>query len=93
MQGVLSCGTTISNAIPVSMGSFGASVLPAGTVTICTGASVVLSAKLPCAGFTYQWKNNSVNINGETSPTLTVNTAGSYSVYMTSPCGNATSML
>ncbi len=85
-----SCGTTISNAIPVSIGSFSASVLPAGTVTICTGASVVLSASTG-TGFTYQWKNNGVNINGETSPTLTVNTAGSYSVYMTSPCGNATS--
>ncbi|HOZ82926.1 MAG TPA: zinc-dependent metalloprotease family protein [Bacteroidia bacterium] len=85
-----SCGTTISNAIPVSIGSFSASVLPAGTVTICTGASVVLSASTG-TGFTYQWKNNGVDINGETSPTLTVNTAGSYSVYMTSPCGNATS--
>jgi hypothetical protein len=85
-----SCGTTISNAIPVSIGSFSASVLPAGTVTICTGASVVLSASTG-TGFTYQWKNNGVDINGATSPTLTVNTAGSYSVYMTSPCGNATS--
>ncbi len=85
-----SCGTTTSNNIAVSIGTFAASVTPAGTVYICSGAGLELSASTG-TGFTYQWKLNGTDIQGANSPTLTVNTAGNYSVYMTSPCGNALS--
>ncbi len=85
-----SCGTTTSNNIAVSIGTFAASVTPAGTVYICSGAGLELSASTG-TGFTYQWKLNGIDIQGANSPTLTVNTAGNYSVYMTSPCGNALS--
>ena len=85
-----SCGTTVSNNIAVSIGTFAASITPMGTVYICSGASIVLSASTG-TNFTYQWKLNGVDIPGENGPTLTINTAGNYSVYMTSPCGNALS--
>ncbi|OQB62650.1 MAG: Ser-Thr-rich glycosyl-phosphatidyl-inositol-anchored membrane family protein [Bacteroidetes bacterium ADurb.Bin141] len=85
-----SCGTTTSNNIAVSIGTFAASVTPAGTVYICSGAGLELSASTG-TGFTYQWKLNGTDIQGANSSTLTVNAAGNYSVYMTSPCGNALS--
>ena len=84
------CGTNISNVIGVSIGTFVASILPAGTVYVCSGASIDLYASTG-TGFTYQWKLNGTDIQGANSSTLTVNTAGNYSVYMTSPCGNALS--
>lgn len=85
-----SCGSTVSNNIAVSIGTFAASITPAGPVYICSGAAVELSASTG-TGFTYQWKLNGVDIQGANSATLSVNSAGNYTVYMTSPCGNALS--
>lgn len=54
-------------------------VTPAGTVTICSGTSVKLSA-VQVAGATYQWLNNGAPIARGNSRTLTVKQAGLYRV-------------
>jgi hypothetical protein len=85
-----SCGTGTSNAITINIGSFAAQITPTGNVTACTGGTLILTANTG-SGFTYQWMNGGVNIPGATNPTLNVTASGSYSVFMTSPCGSATS--
>ncbi len=55
-----------------------------GSTTICAGTTVELSS--PLVGSGYAWSN------GATTPTITVDAAGSYSVTVTSPtCGTVTS--
>lgn len=85
-----SCGSSTSNAIVVSAGGITANVSPSGSVVICTTATVSFSANTG-SGFTYQWQRNGINIAGATSSTYNTNTAGNYSVSITSPCGNANS--
>ncbi len=55
---------------------------PAGTITptsasLCDNDSQVLTAT---GGTSYEWLRNGESINGETGPTITVTTAGTYSV-------------
>ncbi|MBK7855083.1 MAG: T9SS type A sorting domain-containing protein [Bacteroidetes bacterium] len=85
------CGNATSNAIVVSTGGITASVVPSGTVTICTGATALLSANTG-SGYAFQWKKNGTNITGATTSTYNATTAGAYTVAITSPCGNATSV-
>ena len=54
-------------------------VSPAGPLTICDGSSVILSTT-PVSGVTYQWVESGVSIAGETEPSLTVTTSGSYAL-------------
>ncbi|MFM9052515.1 MAG: T9SS type A sorting domain-containing protein [Bacteroidota bacterium] len=54
--------------------------------TICPGESVILSALSGPAGTTYQWST------GETTPTISVNQPGTYTVNVTSSCGTGTSL-
>ncbi|HNU32182.1 MAG TPA: PKD domain-containing protein [Bacteroidia bacterium] len=84
------CGTATSNAIVVSTGGITASVNPSGAVTICSGAVAALSANTG-TNYTFQWKRNGTNITGATNSTYGATIAGSYTVAITSPCGNATS--
>ncbi len=69
------------NALPVATTS------PSGTVSICTGGNVTVTASPITAGFTYQWQNSSVNIPGATSTSYTASAAGSYRVLVTSTAG------
>ncbi len=85
------CGNATSNAIAVSTGGIVALVNPSGTVNICTGATVALSANTG-TGYTFQWKKNGTNISGATTQNYGATTAGNYTVAITSPCGNATSV-
>ena len=57
-------------------------VTPAGTITVCSGASVTFST-LEAPGMTYQWKNASGNISGATNLTYTTTSPGSYSMVKT----------
>jgi gliding motility-associated-like protein len=67
--------TTVTvNPIPV------ATIIPSGPTTFCQGGNVVLTAG-PATGVTYLWSN------GLTTPTITVNTTGNYSVVVTSLAG------
>ncbi len=85
-----SCGTTTSNAITVTTSGIVALVTPSGNVSICNGATASLNANTG-TGYGYQWMNNGVNISGATNATYNATAAGNYSVFITSPCGNATS--
>ncbi|MEP7168395.1 MAG: T9SS type A sorting domain-containing protein [Bacteroidota bacterium] len=60
-----------------------ASITPYITQNICSGGSVTLTANAGIAfpGSTFLWSN------GETTQAINVNTAGNYSVIVTSPCG------
>lgn len=71
------CGIDTSNTISVNLLSAPVVNL-GGPFAICNGGSVVLDAGNP--GSTYLW-----NVGGQTSQTITVNSAGSYSVSVTDP--------
>ncbi len=59
-----------------------------GPTTFCNGNTLLLNAP---SGYTYQWKNNNVNISGATNMTYTVTNSGSYSVTVTSGGCSSTS--
>ncbi|MFN3876450.1 MAG: hypothetical protein ACK4L7_11125, partial [Flavobacteriales bacterium] len=67
-----------------------ATVTANGPTSFCTGGSVVLSANAG-TGYTYQWRNNGVNISGAVSSTYTATASGSYTVVVTSNGCSATS--
>jgi len=54
-----------------------------GTTNLCAGSTVSLTASINSPSYTYQWFKNGVAITGETTASLTVNTAGSYYVKVT----------
>jgi hypothetical protein len=66
-----------SATLTVSPG-FTASISPSSSVTLCSGSSQILSAS---AGVSYLWSQ------GSTTPTITVNAAGNYSVTVTDANG------
>lgn len=72
--GVVTANVNV-NALPV------ATITPSGSTTICQGASVTLTAS---AGSTYLWSN------GLQSSSITVTTAGNYSVQVTNAAGCVT---
>ena len=55
------------------------SISPLSSQSICTGSSVLLTA-VGGVNYSYQWKKDNVDINGETTSSLNVNAAGTYSV-------------
>ncbi len=57
-------------------------VTPNGTVQVCTGSTTTLTAT---GGGTYQWKNASGNIGGQTNAAFTTGNAGTYKVVVTTP--------
>ena len=61
-----------------------ATIIPSISGPVCSGTGVTLSANTG-TGFTYLWSN------GATTPTINVNTAGAYTVDVTTPCGVASS--
>ncbi|HYV91261.1 MAG TPA: T9SS type A sorting domain-containing protein [Chitinophagales bacterium] len=65
-------GTVDENAIT-------ATVTPAGTVAICDGSSITLSANSGTA-ITYQWIKGSKNVSGATNQTYSANKAAGYKV-------------
>ncbi|MBK6836884.1 MAG: CotH kinase family protein [Bacteroidetes bacterium] len=58
------------------------SVNASGSTSLCQGNSVTLSASVS-SGYTFQWKNNGVDINGANQSTYAASQAGSYTVSIT----------
>jgi iduronate 2-sulfatase len=54
-------------------------VSPGGTVSICKGSSILLSANTG-SNINYQWRKNGTNIQGATNLSFTATTAGNYTV-------------
>ena len=80
------CATTSSD-ISISLNSSPTPVLtPAGTVNLCTGASVNLTASGAGVGGSYQWYYNGV-ANGNSLNTQMANTGGQYTVLVTNSLG------
>ena len=78
-----SCGSTISNAIKVTVDPLpGATITPSGTVSICSGDSIKLKANTGTS-LTYKWKRNGVTIAGATSSNYFAKKAGNYKVTVT----------
>ncbi len=68
------CGSTASTSAVVPINAPTATITASGPTTFCQGGSVTLAAN---SGTSYLWSN------GATSPSITVTTAGSYSVTVT----------
>jgi hypothetical protein len=62
---------------------------PSGSATFCSGNNLVLSATSN-PSYTYQWSNNGSPISGATQATYTTNTAGNYSILVSSGTCSAT---
>ncbi|MEP7127837.1 MAG: MopE-related protein, partial [Chitinophagales bacterium] len=56
-----------------------ATVVPSGSLTICTGTSMLLQANTG-ANLTYQWKKDGINISGATLSTYSAASEAAYSV-------------
>ncbi|MBC7864793.1 MAG: T9SS type A sorting domain-containing protein, partial [Bacteroidia bacterium] len=85
------CGNSTSNAISVTVNTQPtAAINPAGTVNICTGQTVQLSASSG-TGYVYQWKKNGANVSGATSQSYSAAQAASYTVMITLGSCTATS--
>lgn len=67
---------TLTQQVPA--GQFQPAITASGPTTLCSGDAVTLTTS---AGSTYLWSN------GDTTQSITVNAAGSYSCTVTSPCG------
>ncbi len=68
-------GSVFVSVIP----SPAANVTTTGTLNLCQGQSVTFNANTSPL-YAYQWRNNGIDINGETNASFTTNSAGSYSV-------------
>lgn len=67
---------------PVGCNLTGPTITAAGSSTICGGQSVTINSS-GASGVTYQWRLNGIDIPGQTSSSLSANTAGSYSLFVT----------
>ncbi|MEO8150644.1 MAG: T9SS type A sorting domain-containing protein [Bacteroidia bacterium] len=80
------CGNTCSSSVTVVVNATPtASIIPNGAVTVCTNnLPLILTASTSGVSPTYLWKNNGVAIAPpQTNSTLSVTTAGSYTVVVT----------
>lgn len=83
--------TATSNTIVVTVNTTPiATITPQSSTSFCTGGSVVLTGSSG-TGYTYQWKNNNVNISGATNANYTATTSGSYTLQTTLGTCTATS--
>jgi len=72
------------SAVFIEAGSFGNFLDLGDDVAICTGETITLNSGFTnTTDYTYEWKKDNATIIGETSPTLTVNDAGTYDVLVT----------
>jgi len=79
---VTSCGDTLVDTTAILVNAGGtAAITPSGPTTICPSSSVQLTAS---GGTSYLWST------GATTPAISVNTTGNYTVTVTGACGVAT---
>ncbi|HYV93035.1 MAG TPA: T9SS type A sorting domain-containing protein [Chitinophagales bacterium] len=64
-------------------------ITPSGTVTVCSGTSVVLTANSG-SGISYQWIKGATNISGATNQTYSAKKAANYKVKETNTAGCST---
>lgn len=83
-----SCQTSSNITVPVLQTP---SISPNGTNYICTGNSITLTASSTTAGVSFQWYKDASSVPNATSATISVNSAGSYSVSVTKDGCTATS--
>ncbi len=67
---------------PVGCNLTGPTITTAGSSTICGGQSVTINSS-GAAGVTYQWRLNGIDIPGQTASSISANTAGLYSLFIT----------
>lgn len=79
--GIPGCTTPLNSALTVSSNSL-----------FCQGDSTLLSVPAQ-SGLSYQWKNNTVNVNGATNNSYYAKTAGNYMVAITGGTNCSTSSL
>ncbi|MEN9302327.1 MAG: hypothetical protein RL264_756 [Bacteroidota bacterium] len=83
------CSLVTTSPIKTVVSSPVASIIPPVNPGYCTGGSITLNASSSTGGnLTYQWQRNGVNITSGTSPQLSVNNAGDYTVQVTNLCGS-----
>ena len=63
----------------------------ASQTTICNGTATILSASPNTSSFGYQWKLNGSNVAGATTANYSTTAAGTYTCFVTQPCGTTTS--
>lgn len=78
---VPSFGVIVSNNVIINLAA--EAVVITNASGLCEGATVVISSNVTNPGYTYQWYKNSIAIAGETTPSLTVSTAGAYYLIIT----------
>ncbi|MDJ1504202.1 hypothetical protein, partial [Xanthocytophaga agilis] len=86
-QTVSGC-TSTATAVTVTINTKPATPTISGTLTFCTGSNTVLTSSAVSGN---QWFLNGTAISGATNQTLTVSTAGDYTVRVTSGSCSATS--
>ncbi|MFM8949943.1 MAG: hypothetical protein ACKOKB_04095, partial [Bacteroidota bacterium] len=72
-------GFVQSNQVNITVGNYIPAVTPSGPTTFCSGGSVALTTT-SSPNYTYKWFKNAVLISSATSNSLTVTSAGNYSV-------------
>ena len=84
---IISLGPNTSNSdtIAVNVSASPNAIISAASNSFCPNGSVQLSASTG-SGYTYEWLNNGVPINGATSSTYTANAAGNYTVQIYNGC-------
>jgi len=90
------CGPVGSNTAVLTVNAGTAITTQPGSQTVCAGVNVTFTVAASGTGISYQWRKNTVNIPGATSPSYTITgvvagDAGNYDVVVTGTCGAATS--
>ena len=63
--------------------------ISSSATAFCKGGSLLLTSTTSPNITSYQWKKNGTNISGATTPTRTVNTAGTFTLTVTNNCGKS----
>jgi hypothetical protein len=91
---VIQTANGCSKSMSISVGlatSVTASISTNDPTTLCNQGTVNLFVNNPIPGYSYQWQNNGVNINGATGTTYAATASGSYACVITANCGTAVS--
>ncbi|MCC7502627.1 MAG: hypothetical protein IT229_08870 [Flavobacteriales bacterium] len=75
-------GTSAATTVTVGAGP-AATITASGPTSFCTGGSVTLNANAG-TGLSYQWKKNGTNLSGSTMASYVANSAGTYTVQVSS---------